>query len=111
MSILAEDIPEHDWARFAFEIGNSKLLCASDNFGVVAAGLTHASEVALHIRHEDWHTARAEILRERLQRHRLARSGRARDQTVAIRHLWQQLDRVLARFGDDDGFAHDTIVE
>jgi len=72
--------------------------------------LTHSREIAFHIRHENRDTARAEIFRERLQRHCLASASRAGDEPVAIRHLQKQFNRIFARFGDDDGFTHTLRV-
>ena len=78
---------------------------ALDDLRIVAAGLAHPGEIAFHVRHENRNAPRAEIFRERLQRHGFARAGRAGDKAMAVRHFRQEIDRFFA-LGDENWIVH-----
>jgi hypothetical protein len=105
MTLFAENIPKHHGAGFAFEIIDLKFLHALQDLRIISAGLTQPREIALHVRHKDWHATRAEILCQRLKRDRFSRAGGTGDQTMAVRHFGEQKDLFL-RFGDEDGISH-----
>ncbi len=105
MTALAEQIPEDDRASFACKMVDLELLGARCDLGIVPAGLTHAREIAFHIRHKDRHAARTEASRQRLQRYR---SGGAGDEAVPVRHVRQQIERFVARLRDEDWLRHET---
>jgi hypothetical protein len=75
------------------------------DFRIISARLAKPREIAFHVRHEYRHTARAEILRERLECDRFPRASCAGDQAVTIRHLRQQKD-LFRRLGYEDCFTH-----
>ena len=102
MSLLTEHIPEGDRAasrRIAIKLELGEALL---DLGGLAAGLRNAGEVAFYVGQEHGHTEGAEVLREDLQRNRLARAGCAGDEAVAVGHLWQQHNVRLA-LGEKDG--------
>ena len=106
MPVLAEHIPENDRAGFAFEIGRSRAPSPrSTTFGLFPPGLAHPGQIAFHVGHENRNAARAEIFRERLQRHGFARAGRAGDEAVAVRHFRQEINWFLA-LRDKDWVVH-----
>jgi hypothetical protein len=95
VALLAENVPKRHRRGFASEIVDLELLGALEDFRIISARLTETCEVAFHVRHENRHTSGAEILRERLQCDRFPRASCARDQSVAVCHLWQQKDPFL----------------
>jgi hypothetical protein len=109
MPLLAEHVPENDWARFPFEIRNFEFLCTFNDFRIIPADLTHSREIAFYICHENWHSPRAKIFRERLQRYCFACARRPSDQAVAIRHLGQEIDG-LGGLSDKNGVIHGLIL-
>src|SRR5262249_41791907 len=109
MALLTEHIPKHHGAGFAFEIIDLKFLRALQDFGTISTRLTESREVAFHVRHENRHTAQAEILSKRLERDRFPRAGGAGNQTVAVCHFGKQEDLFL-RLGNENWFAHMKLV-
>jgi len=84
MTVLAKHIPKDNGAGFAFEIRNLQLLHALDHFRITPARLAQPREIAFHVGHKYRYIARAEVFSQCLQRHRLTRTGSARDQTVPV---------------------------
>jgi hypothetical protein len=87
MALLAEQVPEHRRKAARRVLGQADRGGALLELRIGRAGLADPGEVALDVGHEHRHAAGGEALRQDLQRHRLAGSGRAGDQTVAIRQL------------------------
>ena len=103
MAAYAEDIPERHGAAAEGETVELQLLDAFIDFRVKPARLAEAGQIALHVGHEHRHAHRAELLGQHLQRHGLARAGRAGDEAVAVGHLREQ-ENFGAGFGDANGF-------
>ena len=93
---LAEHVPEHDGAGFVAQLDAERGGALRD-LRVAAAGGGEPREIAFDVGHEHRHADSRELLRERLQRDRLARARRARDETVAIRERRQQRHLVSFR--------------
>ena len=88
VALLAEEIPEQHRKGGIGIIGQADRGRAAGK-GVMqlelgTAGLGQPAQVALHVRQDHRHALRREPLGEDLQRHRLARARRARDQPVTV---------------------------
>ena len=101
MALLAEQVPVDRREGAALVAVDLELLGALDGAGIVAARLADARQVALHVGHEDRHAIGGEALGERLQGHRLAGAGRARDQAMAVAVLQQEILVGVARAHED----------
>ena len=73
--------------------------------GVAAAGLRQAGEITLDVGHEDRHADGAKVFGQCLQAYRLAGAGGARDEAMAVRHLWQQATLGVAVLGDQQAIG------
>ena len=102
---FAEDVPEHDGRAGELEILQAELRGALGYLRQVAAGHGDSREIALHVGEKDRHADPRQALCQHLQRHGLARARRTGDQAMAVRHLRQQQELVLA-LGDEDRFGH-----
>src|SRR5688572_10348390 len=109
MSVFPEHIPENDRTGFALEIRNAQLLHPRCNLWVVAAGLAHPGQIALHVRHENGDATRTEILGQRLERYRLAGAGGAGDEAMPVCHFRQEVNGFSA-LGDENWLGHTFAV-
>jgi hypothetical protein len=73
------------------------------HLGIGRAGSGEAAQIALHVREEDRNAGLRELLREDLERLRLPRSGRTRDETVTIQHR--------ERHADARGRGHGSVAK
>ena len=108
VTLLAEQIPEHDRHRFPVVILHLHFHGALGRpAGGLAAGLGHAGNIALHIGQEHRHAGAGKALSQTLQRDGLAGAGRAGDQPVAVGAFQHQgLRGVLIRKADEQGIGH-----
>ncbi len=90
MPLLAEDVPERDRKRGVEIAGQPDLLGAGDEMGLGLALHADPGQIALDVGGKHGNAGRREAFGQNLQRDRLARAGRAGDETVAIGEL--QLD-------------------
>ncbi len=85
---FAVKIPEHRRIVAVGIVGDAQILGALlDRVGVrivIAAGHADARQIAFDVGEEHRDAVRAELFRDRLEGHGLARAGRPRDQPVAI---------------------------
>jgi len=98
MSLLAEDIPKSDGKYFKLRI-DGKLFVAIVDLRISAAGLANARQVAFYVGHKNGNAALAKALGYALERDGLSRSGRSRDDTMAVGHLREQGEFALVVFG------------
>ncbi len=108
MALLSEDVPERDRATRKREAGESQFFHPVLQFGIVVARLADSGEIALHIGGENGHADAAEAFRHHLQRDGLARARGSGDQTVAIRHAGQQVQRIVP-LGDQKRVCHEIL--
>jgi hypothetical protein len=95
MTLLAEQVPEHRRKATLLVPGKTDRLGPFGQLGMRRSGLTDAGQVALHVGHEHRDAMRGKSFGQHLERHRLARAGRAGDQTVAVgKRKIEQLRRV-----------------
>ena len=97
---LPEQIPEHHRKAAVGVIGDAKISNAFGDHFIGLAHLTDAGQVALHIGHEDGDASVGQAFRQRLQRHRLAGAGGARNQPVTIRIAEHQCDFIGSAAAD-----------
>ena len=90
VALLPEHVPEHRRAGGESEPFQTQRVDALLQFWRHRARLREARQVAFDIGHEHRHADGREALRQRLQGHRLARSGGAGDQPVAVGEGGQQ---------------------
>src|SRR4029077_8829489 len=95
MALLAEYVPERDRTGGKAEARQSQLFHAVLQLGIVLASLADSGEITFHVGCEDWHSNTAETFRHHLKGDGFARTGRARHQTVTVRHAGQQVKRVV----------------
>ena len=84
VALLAEQVPEHHRAGGEAEPVEAQRAGAVHEFGVRLPGPGEAGEVALDVGHEHRNPGRGEALGHHPQGHRLAGTGRARDQAVPV---------------------------
>ena len=97
MPLLTIHIPEHRGIRLIAEAGHTAHGQTLGQRVAVLAGAHHAAQVALHIRQEHRHAHIRKALGQHLEGHRLARTRRTGDQSVAVGHLRQQAGWLFAR--------------
>ena len=105
-AVLAEDVPEGDRIGIRSEAFEAEVLQARLQFRRDNAGGAHAGEVTLDVGHEHRHAGVGEAFRHRLQSHRLAGTGGAGDQAMAVGHLRQQGGVTVFGLGEVEGFGH-----
>ena len=96
VALLAEDVPEGDGAGGEGEVVDLELLYPVGNFRVVDARLADAGEVSLNVGGKDGDADAAEGFGHYLQGDGFAGAGGAGDQTMAVRHGRQEVERVFA---------------
>src|SRR5689334_18361812 len=105
MPLFAEHVPEHDRTSFVAQLDAECLRTLSD-LRIVAASRRDPRKVPLNVGHEHGNTDARKLLRHRLQRHGLARTSRARDESVAVAERGQQSEIGVARFRDQQWVGH-----
>ena len=98
-ALAAEHVPEAARAALVGEALEAKLLDALLHVLGVLAGRAHAGDVALDVGHEDGDARLGEALGHDLERHGLARAGRAGDEAVAVGLVEQQADGLARGLG------------
>ena len=96
VALLAEDVPEGHRAAFEGVIAELQLGDALLDLRVGRARLADPGQVALDVGHEDGHADAAEVLGHDLEGDRLARSRRAGHEAVAVGHLREKEQVLLA---------------
>src|SRR5262245_26217162 len=95
MTLLAEQIPEHDGKLIGLVV-EPQVFGALDESILRFADRGDPGEITFDIGGEHRHTRARKPLREYLQRHRLARSGRTGDETMPIGEMQREIFRLLA---------------
>jgi hypothetical protein len=104
--VVGEHVPQRRRARRRRRRLDAALLQDRRHLRIDAARLGDAGQVALDVGHEDRNALAAEVLGERLQRHRLAGAGRTGDEAVAVGHRRQKEALGVAAAGEKDRFGH-----
>ena len=99
MALLAVHVEEADRAALELRVLDAELRQALLDEAGEAADLADARQVALHVGHEAGHAGLAERLRQHLEGHCLAGTGRAGDESVAVGHFSADTDRAILRMG------------
>src|SRR5690606_16676710 len=110
MAALAERIPEDDRTRPGREIGEAEHLDPLLDLRRERSCRADSRQVAFDVCDEHGHPGRAERVRDRLERHGLARAGRAADETVPVAPRWKQANVGGAGFGDRGRCGHAALI-
>ena len=112
VALLAEHVPQRDRAGQRRGRIEPALLQGGCHLVADMARLADAGEVALDVGHEHRHADARELLRDGLQRDRLAGAGGAGDEAVSIGERREQgaLDGVVAGNQKRVGHGHSGVV-
>ena len=110
MAVLAVDIPEQNRVAFESVVGDTDALESLGDLRVLTARSSQPREIALDVSREYRHPEARETLRQQLQGNRLACSGGAGDEAVAIGHTGIEenlLGGGIAAHEEEFSFGHD----
>ena len=106
MSLLAENVPEHDRHRGKRRRRHADHVEMRHELRRRGARLAHAGEVALDVGHEYRHADAGQAFGDDLQRHGLAGSGCTGDQSVPVGERGQEVEFGVAVPGDRQWIGH-----